>query len=83
MFNLICIDLTDFKIVADIRKDAEGRENVYHENQKFCQHDKTSTAAIKRWVCTLNRSAKCRAIIKTANVDGVTMMQIVRAEHTH
>lgn len=83
MLNLICIDFADFKIIANIRKGPDGRENLYHENWKFCQHDKTSKSATVRWVCTKNRSEKCRAIIKTINVDGVTMMSVVRSEHTH
>lgn len=83
MFNLICTDFADFNIVADIQKERDGRENVYHANRKFCQHSKASNSVFKRWVCTKNRSESCRAIIKTVDVDGVTMMKIVRAEHTH
>lgn len=81
--NLICTEFADFDIVADVRKDADGRENLYHQNQKFCRHSKASTSVSSRWVCTKNRSERCRAIIKTADVDGVTMMCVVRAEHTH
>lgn len=75
-------DLSDYNIVADIRLNGEGKENLFHESFKFGKHNKKD-CPLTRWTCTKHSKNKCRAVMSTAVINGVRMMKVIRAEHTH
>lgn len=73
--------LSDYDIVPDIRSMASGRKSLFYDDHKFyAQQNKGKKT---RWLCTRHATQKCTAIMSTTDVDGKTMMKIVRAEHTH
>lgn len=75
-------DLSDYNILADIRVNADGKQNLFHESFKFGKHSKKDWT-LTRWTCTKHSKDKCRAVMSTTIIDGVCMMKVVRAEHTH
>lgn len=75
------LDLFGYNQPAEIRKSANGRENLYFNDQKFYKQGKANPK--QRWACTKNQGAKCRAAISTIEIDGVTVMKVLCAEHTH
>lgn len=73
--------LIDYNIVADIRTNEKGRENLFYADYKFTRGNKGALGH-QRWPCTRN-NAKCRAAMSTLEIGGVTMMKVLFAEHSH
>lgn len=77
------LDLSEYDQRADIRSKGNGVENLYHENYKFCRHNKRTAKPRQRWSCTRNKSEKCRAAVSTIKINSTHFMKILIAEHTH
>lgn len=82
MFALNLIDHSGYDIVADLRSNLTGRQSLFYNNHKFTKNTKTQNN--QHWKCTKHSSEKCRASVSTMeNINGITMMRILNAEHTH
>lgn len=80
MFSLYA-GANEYAIIADIRTNEFGRENLYHNGQKFYKHDNGKTKS--RWCCVKRVSDKCQSTVATISVNGTMMMKIAKANHTH
>lgn len=79
--NLISALKSAYNIIADIRKNSFGRDNLHFNSFKFY---KTKNGMKKQpWACTKNKSAKCKGTVSTTDVNGTIMMKILVGEHTH
>lgn len=74
-------DLSEYRIIADIRTNTSGRQNLFHDGFKYCRDGSGTTR--QRWVCTSKGGKKCKSSVSTAEIDGVTMMKVFNGEHTH
>lgn len=81
LFFVFHSDIADYNIVADIRPNEFGRQNLHYNGYKLYRH--TNGASTKTWLCTKRTTDKCRASISTVEVDGVVMMKVFHADHTH
>lgn len=77
-------DTSDYEIAADIRMNAKGGENLFHQDKMFSKHGAVNAQDKQRWQCS-KRSVKnpCKAATSTMNVNGVVMMKVLFAEHSH
>lgn len=82
-FNILFPDPLEYEIAADIQVNYKGTENLYYANNKFNKNGKLNGHGKQRWICTKVKSQQCRAMAVTMDVNGVTMMKILTAEHTH
>lgn len=73
----------EYNITADVRDNGNGGQTLFHSGHKFNKHGKANAHGQQRWICTRVKSQKCRAAASTMNVNGVTMMKILMADHTH
>lgn len=71
----------EYNVVAEIRQNSFGRENLFHNNYKFNKNGKSVMKQL--WLCTKHRSERCKASASTMEIDGVVMMKVLKAEHTH
>lgn len=69
------LDDYGYNIMADIRKNAKGIENLYHGGHKYYKYGD------QNWRCT--KMSKCKAKVRTAVINGVTMMKFLEPEHSH
>lgn len=80
--NINIESIADYDIVADIRPNEFGRQNLHYNGHKLYCHSRGVTK--QRWLCrkrtVLN---KCRAAIHTMDVNGIVMMKVHHADHTH
>lgn len=76
-------DPSEYVIVADVRVNQKGGENLFYANNKYNKNGKLNGHGQQRWICTKVKSQKCRAAASTMEVNGETMMKILVAEHTH
>lgn len=77
-------DLSEYNIVADIRDSLKSLgQHLHYADEKFQKHSKPNADGKQRWQCTRAHSQKCRAAVRTMDVNGVTMMKILMAEHSH
>lgn len=72
-----------YEIVADIRTDAKGLELLFINDYIFWKQGKPNGRNQQRWRCNKCNSHKCHAAVNTMYVDGIPMMKINIAEHTH
>lgn len=83
--NVLIHSLTDgagFDFIADVRKNAAGRENLYRNGFKYTKHGNGITR--QHWQCTKTKSAySCRASASTMEIDGVIMVKELTSVHTH
>lgn len=79
----LSLDTSEYNTVADIRTGAKGQPNLFIGDQKFMRHNTPNRQEQQRWKCTKEASQKCRAAVKTMMLNGIIMMKIVCAEHTH
>lgn len=77
------LEMSDYNLVADIRKEANGTECLYHENFSFRKHGKSVQNSTQRWACSKRSSINCNATANTVDVDGVQMMKLMITEHCH
>lgn len=68
--------------MADIRSNGRGGENLFHTNVKFNKHSTMNVSGQQRWQCTKSYK-KCRAACSTMKVNGIRMMKVLVAEHSH
>lgn len=81
--SMFVVDTSGYNIFADIRTKANGKENLYIDDQKYIRHNQPNSHGQQRWACTKkNNFNKCRASAKTMEVNGVVMMNIMVAEHS-
>lgn len=73
--------MSSYNIVADIRSNKSGRQNLHHANEKFYIHNVRQNT--KQWYCTKRTAERCRAAISTIDVNGETMMKVLHADHSH
>lgn len=71
----------EYNIIADIRQNPFGRENLFHNNYKFNKNGKGVRRQV--WQCTKHRTERCKASASTMEIGGVVMMKVLKAEHTH
>lgn len=76
------IDSSEFNIFASIRVSDKNIENLFYDDYKFTKQSLSKAGTIF-WQCSLDRSNKCKARVSTKMIDGVMMMKVFRAEHTH
>lgn len=77
-----CPDLSEYNQPADIRIQ-NGRENLYKDDYKFSKQGKPNAHQNQRWQCSKQSSEKCKGAMSTIEIDGVIMMKVLNAEHTH
>lgn len=70
-----------YDVIAKIRKNAGGRENVIHNGHKFCKNGQGLEKQL--WRCSKASSAKCKATVSTMKINDVIMLKVLKAEHTH
>lgn len=78
---LFISDSTEYNIVADIRKHCTGVEYLHHNGFKLTKYGKCMKT--QPWRCQRSRSLKCPATVSTSEIDGVIMMKVLNASHTH
>lgn len=82
-FDDFQLEISDYNTLADIRKEANGIEHLYHENFHFRKNGKCTQNNTQRWACSKKDSISCKATASTVEVDGVQMMKLMTAEHCH
>lgn len=70
----------EFNIVADVRPNDFGGNNLYHNGHKFWKRY-TGTHR-SGWICSKNKN-DCKATVSTVINNGVCMMKILHAKHNH
>lgn len=75
----------EYNIVADIRPNNKGGENLFYANHKFNKNNGTTQNGSQRWACVKQgaQAIKCRAAMSTMIRDGVKMMKTLITEHNH
>lgn len=68
-------------VMADIRTNEFGRENLFFKGFKFYRQI-TGTNKV-RWICMKHSSKRCKAAISTMVVNHIQMMKVLNAEHSH
>lgn len=74
-------DEIEFNIVADLRKNASGGENLFHNGFKYTKYGKG--VRTQHWRCSRSFGKGCRATATTMEINGVIMMKVLHADHTH
>lgn len=59
----------------------KGNEIFFYGEHKFTKHSKYLYK--QRWQCTRRSTQLCSAAVSTIDVNGVTMMKVLAAEHSH
>lgn len=81
LFPFFYVDFSGYSIPADIRMNKDGRQNLFYNGFKYSRDGWGVTK--QRWVCTCKNSKKCKSSISTVKIDGVAMIKVLIAEHTH
>lgn len=76
-------DWSEFNIVADIRENGNGSENLFYDNNKFNKHNKTNKYGQQRWECSKRKTKRCKAAAFTMEVNGIMMMKVLAHDHLH
>lgn len=71
----------DFNIIADIRQNASGRDNLFFDGYKFTKNGKGVNR--QAWQCCKQSSEHCKSTVCTMHVNGVVMMKVPKTEHSH
>lgn len=75
---------TEYNILADIRSNGIGSENLFYNNHKFNKHNKPNKYGQQRWQCTTRVGGqRCRGAASTMEINRAVMMKILIAEHSH
>lgn len=81
---IFSLDTTGYDMIADIRKNGNGSENLFYNNHKFNKHNKINKYGQQRWQCTIRADGqRCRGAASTMEMNGTIMMKVVIAEHSH
>lgn len=75
------INTSGYNQVADIRRNMNGKDSLYHDNYKYTKGHKGTQ--VQGWQCSKHSSEQCKAYNSTMDIDGITMMKIVRPNHNH
>lgn len=68
-------------MIADMRMNHLGVVNLFSNGNEFYEFGSLDGEHL--WLCPKFDSDKCQAAISTINVNGVTMMKVLTAEHSH
>lgn len=82
-FDGLQLEISDYNVAADIRKEANGLERLYHESYQYRKNGRSAQNSTQRWACSKKDSLRCSATASTVDVDGVQMMKLMVTEHCH
>lgn len=68
-------------MIVQIRTNNKGQENPFIDDRKF--NRQPNAQGKQRWQCCFQQQTRCRAAASTMEVNGIVMMKILCAEHSH
>lgn len=74
-------DPVDHTIRADVRTNARKANHLYYDGHEFSVN--RIGVRKKLWQCSKKMSKRCQAWISTVNLNGVTVMKVIKAEYSH
>lgn len=74
-------DVSGYTIVADVRRNSSGRENLFYNGHKFNKNGRNVQSQL--WQCTKHGAGHCKATASTMEIDGVVMMKVFNSMHSH